>query len=65
MNKEVLEAIMKHYGSQRALARAMCVTEAAVSHWIKDGWFPPAKAIKIESQMNNTSVLARMMVKPD
>ena len=65
MDKELMSLILKHYGSQRALARAMCVTEGAVSHWVKDGWIPPANAIRIEVQMNNEAVKARFMVKPD
>lgn len=52
MKQEVLQTILKHYGSQRALARSLCVTEGAVSQWIKAGWFPPAQAIRIERAMN-------------
>ena len=52
MKNEHLQSVIKHYGSQRALARALCVTEGAVSHWFKDGCFPPAKAIVIEKATN-------------
>ena len=46
-----IQIVLKHYGSQRALARAMRVSEAAVSQWIKAGEIPAAKAIRVERAM--------------
>ena len=46
-----LQTVIKHYGSQRALARAMNVTEGAVSHWVKDGYVPAGSAARIERAM--------------
>lgn len=65
MNSKLLKIIIKHYGSQRKLARALCVTEGAVSHWVRDGYFPPGQAIRIERAMKNSSVRAVDMVTPD
>jgi len=48
MDKDQLLAVVTHYGSQRKLARALCVTEGAVSQWVSAGRFPPAQAIRIE-----------------
>jgi len=63
MKHEVITAVLKHYGSQRALARALCVTEGAVSQWVKAGWFPAQQAIRIERAM--TTVKALDLVQPD
>ena len=63
MEKEILTKVIKHYGSQRALARALCVTEGAVSQWVKTGWFPAHQAIRIERAM--VTVKAMDLVQPD
>ena len=51
MKQAMIAKVIKHYGSQRALARAMCVTEGAVSHWLKAGAIPPGAATRIEIAM--------------
>ena len=51
MKQAMIAKVVKHYGSQRALARAMCVTEGAVSHWVKAGAVPPGSAYRIEIAM--------------
>lgn len=48
MKHETIDMVIRHYGSQRNLARALCVTEGAVSQWVKAGAFPAAQAVKIE-----------------
>ena len=58
MKAEILQLVLKHYGSQRALARALCISEGAVSHWIKDGWFPADRAIQIERAIGSKKVKA-------
>lgn len=63
MNQDVLNRIIKHYGSQRNLARALCVTEGAVSQWVAAGWFPAAQAVRIERAMVS-GVRAVEMVQP-
>ena len=62
MKSEALAKVTKHYGSQKALARAMCVSEPAVSHWFKEGAIPADKAIKIEVAMRG-KVKAAALVK--
>ena len=52
MKKELMISVVKHYGSQRAMARSLCVTEGAVSQWVKAGYFPAAQAIRIEAATN-------------
>ncbi len=52
MKKELIAVVIKHYGSQRAMARSLCVTEGAVSQWVKAGFFPAAQAIRIEAATN-------------
>ena len=51
MRSELIAKVVKHYGSQKALARALCVTEGAVSHWVKAGAIPTGSAVKIERAM--------------
>jgi DNA-binding transcriptional regulator YdaS (Cro superfamily) len=65
MNKHLLDTIIKHYGSQRKLARALCVTEGAVSQWVNSGWFPAAQAIRIERSLGFKKVRATELVQPD
>ena len=62
MKNEILKAVLKHYGTQRKLARSLCVTEGAVSQWVKAGWFPAHQAIRIERAM--ITVKAMDLVEP-
>ena len=39
---------IKWAGGKLALAKALGVTHAAVSHWLRDGGLPPARAIEME-----------------
>ena len=43
-----MDDVFDFFGSQRRLAEAVGVSEAAVSQWARDGKFPPARAIQIE-----------------
>jgi DNA-binding transcriptional regulator YdaS (Cro superfamily) len=65
MNNELMEMVIKHFGSQRKMARALIVTEGAVSQWIKSGWFPAAQAIRIERAIGSKKVRAVEMVQPE
>lgn len=65
MNKDLMAMIIKHYGSQRNLARALCVTDGAVSQWIKSGWIPAIQAIRIERAIGSKKVRAVEMVQPE
>ena len=62
MKIEALERVIKHYGSQRNLARGLGVTDGAVSQWVAQGYFPPAQAIRIEIA---TGIRAVALVKPE
>lgn len=64
MKSEIMQVVKKHYGSQRSLARAMGVGEAACSHWFTAGYFPPAIAIRIATAMGG-HVKAADLVKPE
>jgi DNA-binding transcriptional regulator YdaS (Cro superfamily) len=61
MKSELIAKVVKHYGSQRALARAMCVTEGAVSHWVKNGAIPSDRAIRIETAMRGRVKAAQLV----
>jgi DNA-binding transcriptional regulator YdaS (Cro superfamily) len=64
MQNILMMKIIKHYGSQRKLAKALGVTEGSVSHWVKAGYFPPAQAIRIERSMGNSAFRAVYLVAP-
>jgi DNA-binding transcriptional regulator YdaS (Cro superfamily) len=64
MKQESLEIVLKHYRTQRALARSLCVTEGSVSQSITTGGFPARQAIKIETAMGG-HVKAADLVKPE
>lgn len=61
---DAMWAVIKHYGSQRNLAKALNLTEGAVSQWFIAGYLPPAQAIRIEKAMGG-HVKAADLVKPD
>lgn len=52
----MIEKIIKHFGSAKALAKELGVTESAVSQWWDKG-IPPARAIEIE-QLTNGEIKA-------
>jgi len=60
--KKLFEAIIKHFGSQRAMARALLVTESAVSQWVASLAIPPKSAIKIEKMIGSDKFRAVDMV---
>lgn len=39
--------LLKAFGSQKAIADALGITESAVSQWFKAGKVPPARALEI------------------
>ena len=45
---DLIHKVIKHFGSQRALAKAISVSDGAVSHWLKLGCVPPMSALRIE-----------------
>ena len=45
---EALERLRMYYGSQRALADVLGVSEVSVSKWMKKGMVPPRRALEIE-----------------
>jgi DNA-binding transcriptional regulator YdaS (Cro superfamily) len=47
-----MEKIIEWFGSQRALAAALGVTDGAVSQWVADGQLPPYRALQIERLTN-------------
>jgi DNA-binding transcriptional regulator YdaS (Cro superfamily) len=47
-----IKQIVKHFGYQAKLAKALNVTRMAVNQWVKDDKIPPAQAIKIEILTN-------------
>ena len=46
-----MDNVIKYFGSQAALAKALKVDRAAVSQWLKNG-IPPKRAIEIEILTN-------------
>lgn len=42
-----MEALLKAFGSQKAIADALGITESAVSQWFKAGKVPVARALEI------------------
>lgn len=40
--------VFDFFGNQQGLAEALGVSASAVSQWVRDGKFPPARAIQIE-----------------
>ncbi len=42
-----MDALLKAFGSQKAIADTLGVTESAVSQWFKAGKIPPARALEI------------------
>lgn len=63
MKKEIVAALLRHYGSQKALARALGVTQGSISQSIKAGWFPAGQAVRIERA--TIFIRALDLVKPD
>ena len=47
--KDSVKAVVERAGSQAALARALSVSEAAVSMWVRRGWMPARRAVEVES----------------
>lgn len=47
-----LEPLIKHFGSQAALADILGVTQVAVHFWVKEDALPPRRAIQIEDITN-------------
>ena len=60
--KELFAFIVKHFGGQRSMARALLVTDGAISQWVSAQAIPPLQAIKIEKMMNG-SVKAADLIK--
>lgn len=48
MSERGIDAAIKAVGSQVAVARALGVTEQAVSIWVKRGWVPARRAVELE-----------------
>ena len=48
MKKEIIDSLMKHFGSKTKTAKRLGVTRQAISHWYVIGGVPPASAIRIE-----------------
>lgn len=42
-----MDALLKAFGSQKAIADALGITESAVSQWFKAGKVPPVRALEI------------------
>ncbi len=42
-----MEALLKAFGSQKAIADTLGVTESAVSQWFRAGKVPPARALEL------------------
>lgn len=42
-----MDALLKAFGSQKAIADTLGITESAVSQWFKAGRVPPARALEI------------------
>lgn len=49
MQKTKIDQVVREFGSQSALAKALNVNRAQVSTWLKDGRMPPLRAIQVES----------------
>lgn len=41
-------ALLEHFGTQAALARALKVSRVAVHRWAEEGAMPPARALQVE-----------------
>lgn len=54
--------VVEHFGGQYKLAGALDVSSAAVHYWIRDGFFPPMRAIQIE-QITDGKFLAVDLIK--
>ena len=48
-NREALRRVIGGAGSQQQLARALGVSQAAVSKWLLRGWAPVARAQEMEA----------------
>ena len=57
-----LDEMIKHFGNQSNLARALNITRSAVSQWLIEDIVPPAKAIRIE-RLTDGKFKANNMVK--
>jgi hypothetical protein len=44
--------LLKHYGSQRAVAQAFGVTDAAVLKWLRSGVLPPLRVYQAKELLS-------------
>lgn len=44
----MVNEIVKHFGGVAETARALGVTQPAVSQWLRYNYIPPARAVQIE-----------------
>ena len=44
----IIERVIEHFGSRAKLARVLGVDRSALTQWVRDGAFPPKRAIQIE-----------------
>ncbi len=44
----IIDKVAEQFGGRKFLAEFLGVTEQAVSQWAKEGYFPPAQALKLE-----------------
>lgn len=52
MSKLIVEKLIEHFGSQRALGVALCITQPAISHWRRTGKIPFRWLVRIEDITN-------------
>jgi len=62
MNSHTRDVILKHFGNQNRMSKALSVSRQVVSIWFSDGFIPPKQAIIIEELLNNDAVKAIDMI---
>lgn len=48
-NLRIIDRVIAHFGGKYRLANALDVSSSAVSIWVREGRFPPMRAIEIET----------------
>jgi DNA-binding transcriptional regulator YdaS (Cro superfamily) len=44
----IVQNVINDFEGQRPLAEYLGVKPQALTHWLREGWFPPGRAIQLE-----------------